>query len=124
MPKHAIVRAADSKRGKSAALVKAAPPKPVTLSLATLGKKTWDAIKRAAKSAGAGAKSRREQKEAIEMLSELLAHDPRELAFALDVAADVVKDNGMKRFLRAASRAATNKPRKRRVVSKPATPGS
>ncbi len=120
MPKHALVRASDTKRGKSTALVKASPAKAATLSLASLGKKAWEAVKRAAKATGAGAKTRREQKQALELLAELLAHDPRELSFALDVAADLVKDPAMKRFLRSACAAAARKPKKRQVVSRPA----
>jgi hypothetical protein len=121
MPKHALVRASEStKRGKSAALVKAAPAKTVTLSIAELGKKAWDVVKRAAKSTSAGAKARKEQKKALELLADLLAHDPRELSFALDVAADLVKDPALKRFLREACTAATKKPKKKRVVSRPA----
>lgn len=121
MPKHAIIRASDSKRGKSAALVKAAPAKSVTLSIARLGKQAWELVKRAAKSTRSGAQARREQKQALEMLAELVAHDPRELPFALDVAADLVKDPALKRFLRAACAASTKKPKKRRVISRPAT---
>lgn len=121
MAKHAIVRASDTKRGKSTALVKAAPAKAVTLSIAELGKKAWAVVKQAAKSAGAGAKARKDQKKALELLADLLAHDPRELSFALDVAADLVKDPALKRFLRDACTAATKRPKKKRVVSRPAS---
>jgi hypothetical protein len=120
MPKHALVRASDAKPRKSTALAKRAPARAVTLSIAQMGRKAWDAVKRVAKASRSGATARREQKQALEMLADLLAHDPRELSFALDVAADLVKDPAMKRFLRQACSASTRKPKKRRVVSTPA----